>query len=129
MYRWAASRGGFFVNPALTEPFGLTLIEASSCGLPIISTNDGGPKDIHSKCENGLLVDTSDINKLKNTLEASINNTQWKSWSRNGIEGVHRHFSWNMHVRNYLSILKDLNQQSIKFSSSGIKQSLSLIHI
>ena len=123
LYRWAASRGGFFVNPALTEPFGLTLIEASSCGLPIISTNDGGPKDIHSKCENGLLVDTSDINKLKNTLEASINNTQWKSWSRNGIEGVHRHFSWNMHVRNYLSILKDLNQQSIKFSSSGIKQS------
>ena len=55
LYRWAASRGGFFVNPALTEPFGLTLLEASSCGLPIISTDDGGPKEIHSKCENGLL--------------------------------------------------------------------------
>jgi len=32
LYRWAASRGGVFVNPALTEPFGLTLLEASSCG-------------------------------------------------------------------------------------------------
>ena len=65
LYRWAASRGGVFVNPALTEPFGLTLLEASSCGLPIISTNDGGPKEIRSKCENGLLVDVTDINDLK----------------------------------------------------------------
>ena len=65
LYRWAASRGGVFVNPALTEPFGLTLLEASACGLPIISTNDGGPKEIRSKCENGLLVDVTDIDELK----------------------------------------------------------------
>ena len=103
LYRWAASRGGIFVNPALTEPFGLTLLEASSCGLPIIATDDGGPKEIHSKCENGLLVDVSDINKLKIALEKGISNSsQWKLWSRSGIEGVHRHFSWNTHVRNYL---------------------------
>ena len=89
LYRWAASRGGVFVNPALTEPFGLTLLEASSCGLPIISTNDGGPKEIRSKCENGLLVDVTDINELKVILEKGIsNNNQCKIWSRNGIEGV-----------------------------------------
>ncbi len=124
LYRWAASRGGLFVNPALTEPFGLTLLEASSCGLPIISTDDGGPKDIYSKCENGLLVDVTDINKLKIALEKGISNSiQWKLWSRNGIEGVHRHFSWNTHVRNYLSNLKDHYQKSIIVSSSGIKES------
>ena len=122
LYRWAASRGGLFVNPALTEPFGLTLLEASSCGLPIISTNDGGPKEIRSKCENGLLVDVNDINKLKVSLEKGIaNGSQWKIWSRNGIEGVHRHFSWSTHVRNYLSMLSDLSQPSNKLSSSGIK--------
>ena len=124
LYRWAASRGGFFVNPALTEPFGLTLLEASSCGLPIISTDDGGPKEIHSKCENGLLVDVTDINKLKFVLEKGIaNRPEWKLWSRNGIEGVHRHFSWNTHVRNYLLILKDEYQKSTIVPSSGIKQS------
>ena len=123
LYRWAASRGGLFVNPALTEPFGLTLLEASSCGLPIISTDDGGPKEICSKCENGLLVDTSDINKLKNVLEKGINNEQWKLWSRNGIEGVHRNFSWTSHTQTYLSMLKEIYQQSNNDSSSGIKQS------
>ena len=106
LYRWAASRGGLFVNPALTEPFGLTLLEASSCGLPIISTNDGGPKEIIAKCDNGLLIDVNDINKIKVALEKGISNSaQWKLWSRNGVEGVHRHFRWSNHVRNYLSIL------------------------
>ncbi len=124
LYRWAASRGGIFVNPALTEPFGLTLLEAASCGLPIIATDDGGPKEIHSKCENGLLVDVTDINKLKIALEKGISNSsQWKFWSKNGIEGVHRHFSWNTHVRNYLSILASYHQKSIIDSSSGIKES------
>ena len=124
MYRWAACRGGIFVNPALTEPFGLTLLEASSCGLPIISTDDGGPKEIHSKCDNGLLVDVSDINKLKIALEKGISNSsQWKLWSRNGIEGVQRHFSWNTHVGSYLSTLIIQHQKSIIVSSSGIKES------
>lgn len=124
LYRWAASRGGFFVNPALTEPFGLTLLEASSCGLPIIATDDGGPKEIHAKCENGLLVDVTDINQLKIALEKGISNSsQWKLWSRNGIEGVHRHFSWNTHVRSYLSILQDHHQKLTVVSSSGIKES------
>ena len=124
LYRWAASRGGLFVNPALIEPFGLTLLEASSCGLPIISTDDGGPQEIHSKCENGILVDVTDISKLKIALEKGIsNNDQWKLWSRNGIEGVHRHFSWNTHVRNYLSILTNKNQNSKIVSSSDIRQS------
>ena len=124
LYRWAASRGGVFVNPALTEPFGLTLLEASSCGLPIISTNDGGPKEIRSKCENGLLVDVNDINELKVILEKGIfNNNQWKLWSRNGIEGVNRHFSWNTHVRNYLSVLTEEILSSNSYSSSEIKQS------
>jgi len=88
--------------------------------LPIISTNDGGPKEIRSKCENGLLVDVTDINELKVILEKGIANTdQWKLWSRNGIEGVNRHFSWNTHVSNYLSILTEFNADS----SSAIKQS------
>jgi sucrose-phosphate synthase len=56
IYRWAASKRGLFVNPALTEPFGLTLLEAASSGLPIVSTDDGGPRDILSRCQNGLLL-------------------------------------------------------------------------
>lgn len=37
---------GVFVNPALVEPFGLTLIEAAAYGLPMVATKNGGPVDI-----------------------------------------------------------------------------------
>jgi len=60
LYRAAAASGGAFVNPALTEPFGLTLLEAAASGLPIVATNDGGPRDITANCHNGLLIDPLD---------------------------------------------------------------------
>ncbi len=46
LYRHVTNLGGVFVNAALTEPFGLTLLEAGATGLPIVATNDGGPRDI-----------------------------------------------------------------------------------
>ena len=60
LYRLAAQRRGIFVNPALTEPFGLTLIEAAASGLPIVATEDGGPRDIIAHCKNGVLVNPLD---------------------------------------------------------------------
>ncbi len=60
LYRLAALSGGVFVNPALTEPFGLTLLEAAASGLPVVATEDGGPQDIIENCGNGYLVDPLD---------------------------------------------------------------------
>ncbi|TXM71598.1 HAD-IIB family hydrolase [Methylobacterium sp. WL69] len=57
IYAHARARGGLFVNPALNEPFGLTLLEASAAGLPLVATDSGGPNDIVETCGNGLLVD------------------------------------------------------------------------
>jgi len=69
-------------------------------------------------------VDVTDINELKVILEKGIlNNNQWKIWSRNGIEGVNRHFSWDTHVRNYLSVLTKEFSSSNSYSSSDIKHS------
>ena len=38
----AAIYKGVFVNPALTEPFGLTLLEAAASGLPVVATRAAG---------------------------------------------------------------------------------------
>ncbi len=112
IYRWAANRKGLFVNPALTEPFGLTLLEAAACGLPMVATDDGGPKDILSRCENGVLVDVTDLDALQDGLEtAGSNSLLWKKWSDNGLEGVTRHFSWDAHVCNYIALM----QKRLKF--------------
>ncbi|WP_163958902.1 HAD-IIB family hydrolase [Sphingomonas insulae] len=55
-----AAKGGVFVNPALHEPFGLTLIEAAAMGVPVIATMNGGPCEIVETIGHGLLVDPRD---------------------------------------------------------------------
>jgi sucrose-phosphate synthase len=59
LYDWAA-RGGVFVNPALHEPFGLTLVEAAAMGVPVVATRNGGPVEILANLGHGVLVDPSD---------------------------------------------------------------------
>ena len=103
IYRWASRLGGVFVNPALTEPFGLTLLEAAASGLPVVATDDGGPRDILARCDNGTLVDVSDLDALQTAIEEALAQpAQWRRWRDNGIEAVSRHFSWDAHVSNYL---------------------------
>ncbi len=109
IYRWAASRRGVFVNPALTEPFGLTLIEAAGCGLPIVATNDGGPIDILGRCRNGLLVDVSSSECLRTTLEqAMAADAPWDQWRQQGLEAVSEAYSWSAHAARYLQVARPL---------------------
>jgi len=106
-YKIAGRLKGVFINPALTEPFGLTLIEAAASGVPIVATNDGGPRDIISNCKNGVLIDPLDE---KDITEALINvledQKQWQAYSANGLKGVKRHYSWGSHVNKYISAIK-----------------------
>lgn len=106
LYRLAAQRRGVFVNPALTEPFGLTLIEAAASGLPVVATHDGGPRDILAHCENGLLVDPLDSAAIARALLDVVSDGRaWQRYARRGISGVARHYTWDAHVEKYLKAL------------------------
>lgn len=107
LYRLAVRRHGVFVNPALTEPFGLTLIEAAASGLPFVATEDGGPQDIVANCRSGLLINPLHPEEIAQALINVITDKeQWRSWSRNGIAGVKHHYSWDAHVHKYLKAVQ-----------------------
>ena len=109
LYRLAAASGGVFINPALTEPFGLTLIEAAASGLPIVATEDGGPRDITGNCHNGYLVDPLDKSAIEKALLKILSDSHtWRTLADNGIEGVRRHYSWPAHVQQYLAAVHEL---------------------
>jgi glycosyltransferase involved in cell wall biosynthesis len=61
------SRLNFFVLPSRYETFGIVLIEAMACGLPVISTKCGGPQDIVS-AETGILVEKDNVTDLADAL-------------------------------------------------------------
>jgi sucrose-phosphate synthase len=113
IYRLAAASRGVFVNPALTEPFGLTLLEAAASGLPLVATEVGGPVDIIGNCKNGLLVDPLDETAIAGALLDILEDGElWSKFSENGLINVARFYSWEAHAKAYLEKLKELIQQA-----------------
>jgi sucrose-phosphate synthase len=109
LYRIAAERKGVFINPALTEPFGLTLLEASATGLPIVATDDGGPNDIIRNCQNGILIDATRPQTISEALSKIIADEQlWETYSKNGIMNVQKHYTWKSHARTYTEKMKKI---------------------
>ena len=113
IYRIATATGGVFINPALTEPFGLTLIEAAASGLPIVATEDGGPRDIIGNCHNGMLIDPLDKEQIAQTLIDVLSDADnWHTLAGNGVQGVRTHYSWQAHASRYLESIQPLVQQT-----------------
>jgi sucrose-phosphate synthase len=114
LYRLAAATRGVFINPALVENFGITIIEASASGLPVVSTDHGGPKEIIGTCGSGELVDARDTEAIQAALKRIlIDDEAWGGYSKAGIEGVRQHYSWRAHVASYLDAVRPLLQREL----------------
>lgn len=120
-YRLAARSGGVFVNPALTEPFGLTLIEAAASGLPMVATNDGGPCDIVQNCQNGMLIDPLDSTAMGEAILSALQDRKrWQQWANQGLTGVREYYSWSRHAEHYLGLVRQEIERHKPYAS-GIK--------
>jgi sucrose-phosphate synthase len=129
LYRLTAKTRGVFINPALTEPFGLTLIEAAACGVPIIATSDGGPQDIITACKNGLLIDPLNIQQIQDALRTTLTDSeQWQRFSDNGLVNVCQHFSWDSHVEQYLEKVRSFPQRRVQSLLSPLRESPAVDH-
>lgn len=114
-YRMVTRTRGVFVNPALTEPFGLTLIEAAASGAPIVATHDGGPQEIISNCHNGILIDPLDTKAIAEAIDSIISNrNRWREFSEQGLRGVKQHYSWAGHANKYIKHIKGLRREATR---------------
>ncbi|MFA5105377.1 MAG: HAD-IIB family hydrolase [Candidatus Micrarchaeia archaeon] len=94
LYRLVARSRGVFANPALIEPFGLTVLEASACGVPVIATKYGGPSEVITDGENGLLVEPGSQKEIEEAIYRVLSTPMlWDKLSRNAIVNASR-FSW-----------------------------------
>jgi sucrose-phosphate synthase len=127
LYRIAAEKGGVFINPALTEPFGLTLLEASATGLPIVATDDGGPNDIVRNCDNGILVDVSQTDQISAAVRKIIADKDlWERYSKNGIMNVREHYTWESHTRDYMAAISALTAASRRSALAPAKPTVAI---
>ncbi|MEX2477662.1 MAG: glycosyltransferase [Gracilimonas sp.] len=85
--RWMQAADGF-VLPSRKESFGIALIEAMACGLPVISTKSGGPEVIISD-EYGKLIDTDNAQEMAVAIEEMAQDMSVNTESQNQYIGKH----------------------------------------
>ncbi|MEG3083645.1 HAD-IIB family hydrolase [Sphingomonas sp. PB2P12] len=108
VYAYARTRRGVFVNPALNEPFGLTLLEAAASGLPVVATDSGGPNDIVETCGNGILVDPRSPAAITDAIQTILSDPAlWTRYSAAGSVAI-RAYDWDRHVALYAELLGDV---------------------
>jgi len=74
----AFQNADLFILPSINsnEAFGLVLIEALACGVPVIASNLPGVRRVFSDHEQGLLIEPGNPIDLKNKLEFIFNNEE-----------------------------------------------------
>ncbi len=109
IYRIAARKKGVFVNATPGENFGLTIVEAAACGLPVIASPTGGPKEILESSDNGILVDVENPAEIAAALKRIISDHHlWERYSANGIVAANNQYSWTAHVEKYIKLINQL---------------------
>ena len=112
LYRRAA-RGGVFVNPALHEPFGLTLIEAAAAGVPVVATRNGGAAEIVRTIGHGLLIDPRDQVQVGAACLAVLSDpVLHRRLSRAARRGAGR-FDWAAYAGRSVSLYASLRPQAV----------------
>jgi glycosyltransferase involved in cell wall biosynthesis len=75
-----------FVLPSISEALGMVILEALSCGIPVIATRVGGIPDILKNGVNGLMVEPGDVRGLAEAIVNVLSNEELrKSLSRGSV--------------------------------------------
>ncbi len=111
IYRIIADGHGIFVQPALFEAFGLTILEAMHSGLPVFATQFGGPLEIIEDGKSGFLINPTQpevMTDMINTFWQKVeeNPGYWDEISASGLQRAQSHFTWELHCRRLTRLTK-----------------------
>lgn len=109
LYRSIADTKGAFVQPALYEAFGLTVVEAMNCGLPTFATNQGGPAEIIVDGVSGFHIDPNNgdesSNKIADFFQKCKEDTEyWNRISLQGLQRINECYTWKIYANKVLNM-------------------------
>jgi len=96
------------VNPSPKEGWGLTVIEANSCGLPVIAADSPGLRDSVVQGETGFLYTYGDYHQLaKIIIKLLKDDPLRKSFTQKCIQWAHR-FNWDKSANDMLDLITSI---------------------
>lgn len=111
VYRVIADRRGIFVQPALFEAFGLTILEAMVSGLPTFATRFGGPLEIIQDQVNGFYINPTHLEEMAEVMIEFVEKCDqsldyWQNISQQAIDRVYSSYTWKIHSARLVSLAK-----------------------
>ena len=113
----------FYILPSYDEGMPMSVLEAMSYSLPVITTDVGGIPEIVQMKKNGIIVKPGNNDEIKNAIKKIIENNEFrKKISENAYETIFEKFNFK-HYEEFLDKLyKQIKRKNIKVcltSSSG----------
>lgn len=111
IYRVIADHKGVFIQPALFEAFGLTILESMISGVPTFGTQFGGPLEIIQDKVNGFLINPTDLEGMAQKIldfvvKCEQEPTYWEKIAEQGVERVYSTYTWKIHTTRLLSLAR-----------------------
>lgn len=92
-----------FKVPGDMEGFGISVIEAAFCGIPVLASNLEGLKDAIKDGEDGFLLESENADAwVKKINELLANETYRKEFGQKARQYVIDHYSWEIISKRYL---------------------------
>jgi len=109
LYRYIADRRGAFVQPALFEAFGLTVIEAMASGLPTFATRYGGPLEIIENGVSGFHIDPNHGEGATEIIAEFLERCEqdpgyWEHISAGVLHRVETRYTWKRYAERMMTL-------------------------
>lgn len=109
LYRYIADTRGAFAQPAFYEAFGLTVVEAMTCGLPTFATCHGGPAEIIEHGLSGFHIDPYHPEQAGNIMadffeRCKEDPNHWKKVSDAGLQRIYERYTWKIYSERLMTL-------------------------
>ena len=89
--------------PSQQESFGLSALEAMSCGIPVIGSSVGGLPELIVHNTTGFIAEFGDVDRMaKYALELLTNKKKFNSFSKNSRKRSENYFEKDLIVPQYI---------------------------